>query len=297
MADTAKIAKHDEIVNGIIAELEAGTAPWVTPWATDPSAQPGLPYNVATQREYSGINILQLWALSIMRGFGPGGFLTYRQAKELDGHVQKGQRGNRIIYVGTVVKEKDNGEEAAFRFLKTYNVFHVSQCEGLPERMYPQPLPPRPEPERIARAEQFINAIGADVRHGGNMPYYHPGQDYIQLPAAGQFHTVEDYYCTSLHEHGHWTGADHRLSRELHKGRYGDAQYAFEELIAELTAAFLCAHLGIRGKLQHSEYLAIWVRLLKDHKRAIFSAASKASQAVDYLRNLAEPQVQPLAAE
>lgn len=286
MADANHTTKHDEIVQGIIAELEAGTAPWVKPWAVDPGANPGLPYNAATQREYSGINILQLWALSIMRGFGAGGFVTYRQAKELGGNVKKGSKGNRVVYVGTVVREED---EKAFKFLKTYCLFHVSQCEGLPERMYPQPLPPKPEPERIASVERFISAVRADVRHGGNMAYYSPAGDFIQLPEAGQFRTVEDYYATSLHEHAHWTGADHRLSRELHKGRFGDQQYAFEELTAELTAAFLCAHLGITGKLQHSEYLAIWVRLLKDHKKAIFSAAAKASQATDYLRKLAEP--------
>jgi antirestriction protein ArdC len=112
-----------------------------------------------------------------------------------------------------------------------------------------------------------------------------PSLDFIALPEKSSFINVESYFATGLHELGHWCGAKHRLDRDL-SGRFGSEAYAAEELIAELNAAFLCAHLGIRGELRHAEYIASWISLLKSDNRAIFTAASKASQAANFLRAL-----------
>ena len=107
----------------------------------------------------------------------------------------------------------------------------------------------------------------------------------IQLPPRAAFETLERYFATALHELGHWSGHKTRLNRDL-ANRFGSKAYAVEELVAELTAAFLCAHLGIEGELRHADYIATWIVLLKEDNRAVFTAASKASQAANYLRQL-----------
>ena len=148
---------------------------------------------------------------------------------------------------------------------------------------------PKAEPdvtqlERIEQAEAFFRTIGADVRHGGNQAYYRPSEDHIQMPPFQAFKENVSYYSTLAHEHTHWTAKADRCDRQLGK-RFGDSAYAAEELIAELGAAFTCAHLGLstEPRADHAQYIASWLRVLKADKRAIFTAASKAQQAADYL--------------
>jgi antirestriction protein ArdC len=129
----------------------------------------------------------------------------------------------------------------------------------------------------------FIAATKADIRIGGDRACYVPSLDFICLPPEAAFKSREHFLATALHECGHWSGHKSRLDRDL-KSRFNEKAYATEELIAELTAAFLCAHLGITGELRHAEYIASWISLLKDDDRAIFTASSRASQAADYLR-------------
>ncbi len=169
--------------------------------------------------------------------------------------------------------------------MRGYTVFNVAQCDGLPDRLYPSP-PQVPEHERIANVDRFISKIGATVHHGGAKAFYRVSADEIHLPDMGAFKSPSDYYATALHEHGHWTGHKSRIDRDFAK--FEEHGRAAEELVAELTAGFLCGHLGIPGKLQHSEYIGSWVRLLKDRKRAIITAASQASKAADYLRAFSE---------
>jgi antirestriction protein ArdC len=133
------------------------------------------------------------------------------------------------------------------------------------------------------KAATFIAATKADIRIGGDRACYIPALDFITLPPESAFKSREHFLATSLHECGHWTGAKSRLDRDL-KSRFNEKAYAAEELIAELNSAFLCAHLGIRGELRHAEYIASWISLLKEDDRAIFTAASKASQAANFLR-------------
>ena len=139
-------------------------------------------------------------------------------------------------------------------------------------------------PERIAHAETFFKAIAADVRHGGNQAYYAPATDHVQMPAFQAFTDNVSYYSTLAHEHTHWTAKESRCDRQLGK-RFGDHAYAAEELIAELGAAFTCAHLGLstEPREDHAQYLASWLKVLKADSRAIFTAASKAQQACDWL--------------
>src|ERR1019366_2315961 len=144
-----------------------------------------------------------------------------------------------------------------------------------------------PEPDRMAAVDIFVGATKAEIRTGGNQPMYVPSHDFIAMPAMAQFRNANNFYATLLHECGHWSGAEKRLNRDL-KNRFGTKAYAAEELIAALTAAFLCALLGIEGELRHAGYIADWIQLLKEDDRAIFTAASKASQAADFLRTFSE---------
>ena len=177
--------------------------------------------------------------------------------------------------------------------LRTYSVFNVAQIDGLAQPT--EATGQLPEPDRMAQVEAFVVATKADIRTGGNQPMYVPSQDFIAMPLLGAFRDANNYYATLLHECGHWSGAERRLNRDL-KNRFGTKAYAAEELIAELTAAFLCAHLGIEGELRHAGYVADWITLLKEDDRAIFTAASKASQAADFLRAFSEGEVHAEAA-
>lgn len=286
---SAKI--HAEITAAIVAELEQGVAPWVKPWKSGPGGK-CMPCNAATNRPYRGVNVLTLWSAALGCGYPLPRWLTFRQAHELGGHVRKGEKGTPIVLVKqmTVAGERDDGTAQAgedgtrqVTFLRYFWVFNVAQVEGLPPHLYAV-APPEPEGERHGRAEGFLNALGADVRHGGDRACYVPSLDCVMLPMYGAFEGPEHYYATSLHEHAHWSGHPSRLARDL-SGRFGSRAYAAEELVAELTAAFLCAELGIEGRLRHAEYIGSWLKLLHADTKAVFTAASQASRVADYLRS------------
>jgi antirestriction protein ArdC len=167
-------------------------------------------------------------------------------------------------------------------------VFNVEQIEGLPAQ-YHAVAEPRLDPvQRNARAEEFFAATGADIRHSGNMAYYNIGSDFVQMPPFGAFRDAESYYATLAHECTHWTRADSRLARDFGRKKWGDAGYAMEELVAELGSAFLCADLDLTLEIRedHAAYIASWLDVLKNDKRAIFSAAAHAQKAADYLAGL-----------
>lgn len=287
---------YDKVTNSIIRELDAGVAPWVKPWSGG-AGDVSLPYNAATNREYSGINIPILWATALEKGYGLPRWLTFRQARELGGHVRKGEQGTTVVFVKRLApragKQSEDDDTSGDRrsrprgVLRSFTVFNVAQCDGLPERLS-RSVMLQPEGERHQAAERFIVATGAEVRHGGSRAFYSPAHDVVGLPPFAAFESPGHYYATALHEHVHWSGSEKRLAREFGK-RFGDRAYAAEELVAELGAAFLCGCLGVEGHLRHAEYIGSWLDLLKDDSRAIFTAASKASQAADFLRAFSEP--------
>jgi antirestriction protein ArdC len=276
---SASSDKYVAVTDRIIAQLEAGCAPWVRPWK-----QSRVPANAFTNRPYRGANIVSLWLTQTIEAYPTADWLSFRQALHLGGNVRKGEHGTPILFYSILERDDDRAKDGVQRvpLLRSYTVFNVAQCDGLPARVHDE----RSEFERLGDAEAFLSAVGATVRHGGDQAYYSPSSDAITLPAFTQFETPEHYYGTSLHEHGHWTGAKHRLAREFGK-RFGDDAYAFEELVAELTSAFLCAELEIAGNLRHPEYLAHWVSILRSDARAILTAGARASEAADYLARLA----------
>ncbi len=174
------------------------------------------------------------------------------------------------------------GEESTDRFpmLRLYHVFNVEQCEGL--ELAPVQGEPIPEPERDKECDAFTDATGADVRHGGGRAYYDPMGDFVRLPKPQTFKDSGAYYSTLFHELTHWTGSRDRCDRTFGK-RFGDRAYAIEELAAEMGSAFLCQKFQVDGTLQHPEYLANWLKALRDDSRFLFSAASAARKACEWM--------------
>jgi antirestriction protein ArdC len=134
----------------------------------------------------------------------------------------------------------------------------------------------------LPQAEALIRATGADIRIGGNKAFYLPSADYIQVPPPASYFEPINWHRTVCHELGHWSGHESRLKRDM-TGGFGSPSYAREELVAEMTGAFVCAALSIVPTVRHSDYLASWLEVLREDNRAIIRAASAASKAADYL--------------
>jgi antirestriction protein ArdC len=283
---------YTRITDKIIADLEQGVRTWMKRWnagntggrITRPLRHNGVPY--------SGINILMLWAESVAHGFAAPVWMTFRQASELNAHVKKGEKGSLVVYANAITRTEadDKGEETEreIHYMKGYTVFNVEQIEGLPEQYYAKPEVKTTPVERISRAEEFFRATKADVCYRGDRAYYSADGDYIQMPIIEAFRDAESFYATLAHESAHWTKHPSRLDREFGRKQWGDEGYAREELVAELSSAFLCADLEITPEVRddHACYIANWLTVLKNDKRAIFSAASHAQRAVDFLHVL-----------
>ena len=215
-------------------------------------------------------------------------WLTFRQALKLGAHVKKGERGTTVIYADRFIpfreraRAAETGDEPnAIPFLKRFTVFNAGQCADLPADIAP---PPEPIPDNLIlpQAEALISATGADIRIGGTRAFYVPSADYIQVPSPATFFEPINFHRTVCHELGHWSGAPNRLNRDL-SGGFGSPSYAREELVAEMTGAFVCAALSIVPTVRHADYLASWLEVLREDNRAIIRAASAASKAADYL--------------
>ncbi|GAB4228020.1 MAG: zincin-like metallopeptidase domain-containing protein [Methyloligellaceae bacterium] len=290
---------YTRITDQIVAALEQGVKPWTQPWnAAHAAGHVSRPLRHNGQ-PYAGINVLTLWCSAMERHYAAPIWMTFKQALELGGHVRKGEKGSPVVYANTIMRteEGENGEdeERAIPFLKAYTVFNVDQIDELPAHYYATAnAEPNPD-QRIAHAEEFFEATGFEIRHGGDSAFYVPSLDYIQMPPFEAFRDAQAYYATLAHESTHATRHESRLDRDLGRKRFGDEGYAAEELVAELGAAFLCADLGLKleDREDHASYIASWLKVLKDDKRAIFTAAALAERAVDYLHGL-QPKEQTI---
>ena len=287
---------YQTITDQIVSELEKGVRPWFKPWSaehagghiTRPLRGNGIPYQ--------GINVLMLWSATMAKGYAASIWMTFKQALDLGAHVRKGEEGSLVVYADKIVRTETDaatGEEAerAIPFMKGYTVFNVQQIDGLPAHYYARPTPRTETVPRIERAEAFFAATGATVRHGGTMALYSIKHDHVQMPPIEAFRDAESYYATLAHETTHWTRHPSRLDRDFGRKRFGDEGYAMEELVAELGSAFLSADLDLTPEVRddHAAYIASWIKVLKDDKRAIFSAASHAQRAADFLHGLQKP--------
>lgn len=291
---------YQAVTDQIIAALEAGTPPWICPWhGIDADMAPA---NLSTRRRYRGINVLLPNLQSMLQGYGSNRWLTFQQARSLGACVRKGEHGTPVVFfkpheLGAAAGVP--GPDPARRvvpLLRMFTVFNAAQVDDLPPT-----APPVVEPctawGASATAERILDESRARIRHGGTRAFYTPSEDVIQLPPHTSFASATDYYATALHELTHWTGHPDRCSRPIGR-RHGIDAYAFEELVAEMGSAFLTNHCRLPGKLQHPSYIASWLTALRNDKRLLFSAASLAQRAADYLLPCTSEQaeVMPLAA-
>ena len=283
---------YTRVTAKIIADLEQGVRPWLKPWSAEHASGRITRPLRASGQPYNGVNVLMLWGEAVASGYACPIWMTYRQATELGGQVRKGEKGALVVYADRIRKTEttDSGEEVErdIPFMKGYTVFNCEQIDALPAHFYAAPPPAPPVFQRIEAAERFVGKTSADIRHGGSRAYYAIDADRVQLPPFESFRDAESYYATLLHELTHWTRHETRLAREFGRKRWGDAGYAAEELVAELGAAFLCADLGVTPEPRddHASYIASWLEVLKNDKRAIFTASACASRAADFLHGL-----------
>jgi antirestriction protein ArdC len=275
----ARVDIYAEVTNKLIAALEQGPEAWTKSWTT--RADLFCPVNHATGRAYRGIN---LWLLAIAcdeRAAMENRWLTFRQALALGTPIRKGAKGVRIIFWKTLDRKdhEDATEEAHAEsdqrrpmIARTFHVFNAADCEGVPA----EPVTFTPDCMLAAR---ILDASGAAVVAG--KPSYCPGDDVVRLPPVSAFASQADYFATAFHELAHWTAP--RVKRELNAKRFGDRAYAIEELTAELAAAMLCRACGLPTLMQSASYISDWLKVLREDKRAVFSVASAAQKAADYL--------------
>ncbi len=271
---------YERITQKIVDELKEGSVPWIKPWSC--ATLVGLPRNYVSGRPYSGINVLLTWLSALEHGFTDTRWLTANQIVELGGSF-KGQTATRILFAKSYTRAAGTAEEETFFVHKAYNVFNIEQVGGV--TLEPEELPP-PFEARLGYVEAFIVAQGVPITHGGDRAFYSPSKDAINLPFAGSFYPPESYYAVALHELAHASGHPQRLNRP--KGSKESREYAAEELVAELTAAFLCAELGIPAALHHTGYIGTWVELLENDSKAIFCASREASRAAEFLTTQAQ---------
>jgi antirestriction protein ArdC len=311
-----KLDVHQAITDKIVKAIEAGAGAFEMPWHR-PGVSFDIPKNAHTGKHYRGSNVLSLWINADDKKFEHQVWATFKQWQELGAQVRKGEKGSLIVKYGEWVPkdaradsggsdtEPDaNGDDAdggKRLFAKAAYVFNAQQVDGY--EIVPS-VPRADLTERLEHVDAFVASTGAEFREGGQRAFYRHRNlngdgDFIQMPDRTLFTgtttstPTESFESTRLHELSHWSGAKHRLDREFGE-RFGDNKYAFEELVAELSAAYLCAGLEITNtpRADHAQYIANWLVVLKGDTRAIFSAASMATRAVDYLFGL-QPKADP----
>lgn len=282
----------------IVAAIECGAREFVMPWHGG-ILSPAFPVNAATDKPYRGVNVVALWVDAMSKRYISGYWASYKQWQGIGAQVRKGERGSVIVFYKKLGdaepsdpgKENAEGEGSGLRFVaKASHVFNSEQVDG-----WELPIV-KAKSEVVINEEiaAFIQAIGADVRHGSHRAVYRRDKDYIVIPSPEMFigsttsSPTESYHAVLLHELTHWAGGEKRLNREFGK-RFGDKAYAFEELIAELGAAFLCSAFRITNEPRpdHAAYLSSWLDILNKDTKAVFSAASRAQEAVQFLMELA----------
>lgn len=291
MKTETKFDIYQHVTDRIVAAIESGNVgTWRMPWHHQaPDNVRGFamqPTNVAG-RPYRGVNVWLLMSEKLAKGYNSDVWGTYKAWQAAGAHVKKGEKGTLIVFWKQLtIRERDEvtGEDKAKKILlaRGYSVFNADQVADWQPKA--KPVKVRTVAERIEHAETFFGKLPVTVNHGGNRAYYSPSGDFIGMPTFEQFKTPMDYYATLGHENVHSTGHATRCNREF-GNRFGDQAYAFEELVAELGAAFLCAHLELTNepRADHAAYVNNWLKVLKGDKRAVFTAASKAQAGVDWL--------------
>ncbi|MBA8867027.1 antirestriction protein ArdC [Pantoea agglomerans] len=314
---TETVDLYQKVTDRIVEALEKGVAPWKKPWRTTQkyAAAGPLPVNASTGRAYSGVNVLLLWLEAEEKGYKTDRWVTYKQAQDMGGQVRKGETcAQAVIFKPFEKQAEDLSGNPRFDaegnplmesrvMIKPNFLFNVDQCDGLPESAadIPHASPDEDEQGKLhwpteQRILELLDAAGVAISiRLQDRAYYSPATDRIVMPEAKQFFTEVDYWSTLLHEMVHASGHEKRLSRQgitQSSRKFGDPVYAFEELIAEMGSAFLCAQLGVYGEVQHESYIDSWLKVLKEDKKALFRACRHAREASDFLLQSSEKAAQ-----
>lgn len=275
-------SRYVEVTDRIVEALEKGVVPWERPWIC------GQPRNAETGRRYRGINRLLLDFTALERGYSSSGWLTYAAARRLGGYVRRGESGTMVIYYERFEKQQPTEpswdqevDQAHIYLARHFWLWNLDQVDGL-DALRTQFAGLFSSPPHDAVAEEILARPTATIRYGGDHAAYSPGTDEITLPHREAFPSPEAFYATAYHELGHWTGHPTRLDRPL-TGRFGEEDYAREELVAELTASMLCSQAGLDVVSQSAAYIDSWIRVLRRDCRAIFEAARDAQAAADFI--------------
>jgi len=279
-----KADAYQVITDRVVALLEQGTIPWQKPW------QGGdlMPRNLISRREYRGVNVFLLHAMSYQSPF----WLTFKQANELGGTVRRGEKATPVVFWKWLDVE-EQGKAQRVPFLRYYSVFNVAQCEGIPSDKIPSLNGSQRQHSPIAEAERIVSVMPKrpEIKTGLDRAFYSPSGDFVGMPSAEQFRTGEDFYSVLFHELTHSTGHETRLNRKGITGTegewsaFGSTPYAKEELVAEMGAAFLCGQVGIveRTLNNSASYVASWLQRLRDDRRLVVQAAAQAQKAADFI--------------
>jgi antirestriction protein ArdC len=291
---------YEIITERITGMLEAGTVPWRKPWSGEASA----PASLASGKKYRGVNAFMLAVTGMFKGYGAPYWVTYKQATERGGNVRKGEKGTPVVF-WTRWTPKDatpdeNGVVRPIPLIRYYTVFNVAQCDGVE---FPAPATPVNAFAKIEAAQAVIDAMPMrpEIVQGGHRACYAPALDTVYLPSPEAFEKSEAYYATAFHELGHSTGHAKRVGRKAVQDpiTFASHEYSQEELVAEMTAAFLCGHTGIEAAtLENSAaYIDHWLKVLRGDSKLVVIAAAQAQKAADYILGVKFGEAKPEEAE
>ena len=275
---------YSQVNDRILTALEQGIIPWKRPWTGQ------LSTNYDSGKPYRGVNILTLGIAEMVRGYSSQYWMTFLQAQKHGGHIKRGEKATYIVFsdkkIREVEKEDGTKEQKFYYFIKSFPIFNFDQVEGVPKKE----IGPALDPDRdiVAISDHILSQMPNPpaYRERGSSAYYIPKQDLVNLPPIDTFRTTEGYVATKFHEYAHSTGHKARLNRPGVMGvaSFGGEEYSFEELVAELTSAYLCASKGIDNTLENSAgYIQNWLKVLKDDKTMLLKASGKATAAVEYI--------------
>lgn len=288
-----KLDPYEKLTNKIIEKLEQGEIPWKKPWK---SIQFGYPQNFISKKVYRGCNFF----MTMFEERETPYWLTYKQAKDLGGQVKHGEHGVPIMYFQFIEKEDENGNIKSYPMIRKSTIFNIEQCEGIEnpfeeerQRFQKENLT---DFNPIKSCEELLSSFEDKVAPysfgDGQKAYYRPGADWITMPVKERFHRPEGYYATLFHEMAHSTGHSNRLDRDgiIGHHQFGSKGYAREELVAELTSAFLCSKAGIENEVvdNNAAYIQNWLSALKNDKKIVYDAMRDSFKAIEYLGILNE---------
>lgn len=284
MAKKPKIDQRKALFERILTEMKGGRLPWRKAWNTK-RGETGQHYNAISGQPYQGSNQINLMMIGLQ--YQSNAWVTYKQAKQLGGHVREGEKASYIFKpIPLYKKDKTTGEktdEKTGMMFSACPVWNLDQCDNINHAEKPAPDTQPLVIEHSTVLEMF-RSIGFDIRHGGDKAFYTPSGDFIQSPHQADFISLAHYDHTLSHEGVHMTGHKSRLDRDGMK--VGDKKvYAFEELVAELGAAIISSEFGLDASdLGTPAYLQGWIKELNDNPNVFWKAASKASEAVEFIR-------------